>query len=132
MKDENLELSAFEREIIRRIFVDSGMQSELKSGFLDRLRVAKRRTTGVGLFIDFVPEKHLSIAGDSLLGADFVLACVDAPMGVFSSLLVEEGKPHYLEMATCGDDVWDGDTAKCSFPKKCEGAGLFSSGSTST
>jgi len=103
MRPGQLEPNDFEMAILRRMAVSEPWLAKC----LDHLHVLSREFTGVGCFTNFKSVGDLG-PRERLVGLRGFIKMPGVPHGLFATLFCQDTDPVCLEIASCGDDLWDG------------------------
>ena len=117
--DDPSRLTAMERAILERVAAENWPGYDV-----DRVRVERRKFTGVGKFVHLTPVPGSALPDGVDSAGKGALDMLGIRHSLFFSVLVKNGSPYYLEIATCGDESWDGAEREFRFLEMDDGETL--------
>lgn len=110
------ELKEFERLLLKTIIKDNAEKFGYLSEHLDFIRIETTKTTGTGLYINFVYLKEFQEEEfeNGLLSAEAKLTAPSLKNELTYCLDVTNCKIDSLEILTNEKENWDGDLENCS------------------
>jgi hypothetical protein len=110
------ELKEFERLLLKTIIKDNSEKFGYLFEHLDFIKVETAKTTGTGLYINFVYLKEFQKEEfeNGLLSAGSKLTAPNLKNELTYCLDVTNGKMDFLEIVTNEKENWDGDLESCS------------------